>query len=34
MATPRFDVSDKTINDFEVRYWDENGQLHNLGMFL
>ncbi|HBF3361564.1 TPA: calcium-binding adhesion protein [Clostridioides difficile] len=31
MATPRFDVSDKTINDFEVRYWDENGQLHNLG---
>ncbi|MCG6589124.1 calcium-binding adhesion protein, partial [Clostridioides difficile] len=31
MATPRFDVSDKTINDFEIRYWDENGQLHNLG---
>ncbi|MFL8798105.1 MULTISPECIES: M60 family metallopeptidase [unclassified Clostridioides] len=31
MATPRFDVSDKTINDFEIQYWDENGQLHNLG---
>lgn len=31
MATPRFDISDKTINDFEIRYWDENGQLHNLG---
>lgn len=31
MATPRFDVSDKTINDFEIQYWDENGQVHNLG---
>ncbi|MCC0655746.1 calcium-binding adhesion protein [Clostridioides sp. ES-S-0123-01] len=31
MATPRFDISDKTINDFEIKYWDENGQVHNLG---